>query len=495
MATPITSLTGNDTFQTWFNTTNSIISRINGVTANNIAGSTGIGVTLSSAGIVTISNTGVVSFNGSTGSITFNAYVSSLNGATGALTGVTGVAAGTGISITGTTRPTITNTGVLTVNGSGGAISNVAKMDTAQTFTALQSFSAGITGALTINDVEYKGQLDGVTSNIVIGKNNLLNLTTGIAVNNVVIGYDSLKDATFASYNTAIGNNNFTKITEQSFNTFVGGNNFTVTPSTPSFGSNNVCVGYGNLNTNDGNVLIGAEYNTFVGNSIASTHSKSLLENSVMGYNALLNARTASSNSCFGRSAINSLTDGDNNVSIGAYSGKILGPTGFACSNNIFVGYRAGVNQLDNIGITFANNSIFIGARSLPLTGVTSSREIVIGNDTIGAGTNTTVLGSTFTNGTVIHGVLSAGLTADLITSSGTITPTRPISFVSGVNAISTITAPSIFATRSGQITLIPTGLWSTNTSGNIALATTAVVNKALIMTWDSQTAKWYPSY
>lgn len=149
MATPITSLTGNDTFQTWFNTTNSIISRINGVTANNIAGSTGIGVTLSSAGIATISNTGVVSFNGSTGSVNFNAYVSSFNAATGALTGVTSVAAGTGISITGTTRPTITNSGVLTVNGSGGAISNVAKMDVAQTFTTLQSFGAGICGGFT----------------------------------------------------------------------------------------------------------------------------------------------------------------------------------------------------------------------------------------------------------------------------------------------------------------------------------------------------------
>ena len=148
MATPITSLTGSDTFQTWFNTTNSIISRINGITANDIAGSTGIGITLSSTGIATISNTGVVSFNGSTGSINFNAYVSSLNGATGVLTGVTGVAAGTGISITGTTRPTITNTGVISINGSGGSISNVAKLDIAQTFSGIQEFSAGITGVL-----------------------------------------------------------------------------------------------------------------------------------------------------------------------------------------------------------------------------------------------------------------------------------------------------------------------------------------------------------
>ena len=48
----------------------------------------------------------------------------------------------------------------------------------------------------------------------------------------------------------------------------------------------------------------------------------------------------------------------------------------------------------------------------------------------------------------------------------------------------------------SGQITLIPTtGLWTTTTAGNIALATTAIVNRALILTWDSNSSKWYPSY
>jgi hypothetical protein len=46
-----------------------------------------------------------------------------------------------------------------------------------------------------------------------------------------------------------------------------------------------------------------------------------------------------------------------------------------------------------------------------------------------------------------------------------------------------------------GSLTLIPTGLWVSNTAGNIALGTTAVINKALIVTYDSGTTKWYPSY
>ena len=83
---------------------------------------------------------------------------------------------------------------------------------------------------------------------------------------------------------------------------------------------------------------------------------------------------------------------------------------------------------------------------------------------------------------------------APTIASAATIQPLAPITFVSGTTTINTITAPSEFV-GGGQITLIPTALWSTGTSGNIAIATTGVVSKALIMTYDATTAKWYPSY
>ena len=90
---------------------------------------------------------------------------------------------------------------------------------------------------------------------------------------------------------------------------------------------------------------------------------------------------------------------------------------------------------------------------------------------------------------------LEAQLTpAPTIASAATIQPLAPITFVSGTTTINTITAPAEFV-GGGQITLIPTALWSTGTSGNIALATTGVVSKALIMTYDATTAKWYPSY
>lgn len=95
----------------------------------------------------------------------------------------------------------------------------------------------------------------------------------------------------------------------------------------------------------------------------------------------------------------------------------------------------------------------------------------------------------------VLSGLRATNAAAPTIASAGTIAPTKEISFVSGVTAISTITPPAPIASGGGQITLIPTGLWSTNTAGNIALASAAVVSKALILTYDTTTGKWYPSY
>ena len=83
---------------------------------------------------------------------------------------------------------------------------------------------------------------------------------------------------------------------------------------------------------------------------------------------------------------------------------------------------------------------------------------------------------------------------APTIASAATIQPLAPITFISGTTTINTITVPAEFV-GGGQITLIPTALWSTGTSGNIAIATTGVVSKALILTYDATTTKWYPSY
>jgi hypothetical protein len=86
------------------------------------------------------------------------------------------------------------------------------------------------------------------------------------------------------------------------------------------------------------------------------------------------------------------------------------------------------------------------------------------------------------------------GLPAPTIASATTIAPLTPIIFVSGTTAVVTITPPPSLV-GGGQLIIIPTGIFTTTTAGNIALASTAVVSRALIMVWDATTTKWYPSY
>lgn len=100
-----------------------------------------------------------------------------------------------------------------------------------------------------------------------------------------------------------------------------------------------------------------------------------------------------------------------------------------------------------------------------------------------------------FDGNEVAGGLLATSAAAPTIASAATIAPTTRIVFVSGTTQINTITAPAPISSGGGQITLIPTGLWTTGTTGNIAIATTAVVSRALIMTYDATTTKWYPSY
>jgi len=101
----------------------------------------------------------------------------------------------------------------------------------------------------------------------------------------------------------------------------------------------------------------------------------------------------------------------------------------------------------------------------------------------------------TFSGAQIYAGLKATSAAAPTIASATTIAPTTQIVFVSGTTAIDTITPPSPISLGGGQITIIPTGIFTTTLLGNIALASTAVVGKALIMTYDVTTTKWYPSY
>ena len=107
----------------------------------------------------------------------------------------------------------------------------------------------------------------------------------------------------------------------------------------------------------------------------------------------------------------------------------------------------------------------------------------------------TPVIGAATGTSLSLSGFSAVSAAAPTIASATTIAPTTPIVFVSGTTAVVNITAAAPISTGGGTITLIPTGAFTWTAAGNIAVLGTAVVNRALTMTYDATTTKWYPSY
>lgn len=85
------------------------------------------------------------------------------------------------------------------------------------------------------------------------------------------------------------------------------------------------------------------------------------------------------------------------------------------------------------------------------------------------------------------------GVTALVSSAAGAILPSGPLFHVDGTAAVTGFTIPVGFA--GGSFTVIPDAAFTWTAAGNIALAGTAVVNRAVVFTYDSSTAKFVPSY
>jgi len=126
-----------------------------------------------------------------------------------------------------------------------------------------------------------------------------------------------------------------------------------------------------------------------------------------------------------------------------------------------------------------------------------TSTSMVMVTPVIGAATGTSlVLSGAATAATVaVSNVIGTTAVANTLGITAFVLPTpKAINFV-GAGTIKTITVPTLFSTGGGEITLIPTAAFTWDATGNIAVAGTAVISRALTMTYDSFTAKFYPSY
>jgi hypothetical protein len=96
--------------------------------------------------------------------------------------------------------------------------------------------------------------------------------------------------------------------------------------------------------------------------------------------------------------------------------------------------------------------------------------------------------GDIYMKGFVTHPVNSVASAASVVVPGA-------LFHITGTNAIATLVAPQAMVSNGGCVNIIPDEAFTTVTSGNIALASTAVVNRVMTQCYDPATSKWYPSY
>jgi hypothetical protein len=221
--------------------------------------------------------------------------------------------------------------------------------------------------------------------------------TTGNS--NTFIGYFA-GYANTASQNTFLGNNAGRNNTSGIENTYVGhqagysistNSSSTIIGFQAGYGSSagtstfvGTQAGYNNGNSNQ---------NTYIGYRAGYGGTSNTVNNTYVGHQVGLNQTTAYQNAILGTLAALNITTTNNMVAIGYQAARYFGNLS---SNNTAGG----------------NSGVFVGANSRPLTNSTQ-REIVIGIDVTGLGSDTTVIGTSQTTLTALRGNIVIGTTVN----------------------------------------------------------------------------------
>ena len=290
-------------------------------------------------------------------------------------------------------------------------------LGTANTFTQLNTFSAGISAS----GATFTGLISGATATF--SKDITVNsMTVGLGnssdTTNVAIGYVALASNTsdysvFGVSNVAVGGFALTANTTGSYNTALGGGAL----STNSSGQNNIAIGSGaltNSSTAGDNVAIGTNsldsstigsFNIGIGSDALGAGGNTGAQNVAVGYQSLTLNTSGSNNTGVGSNALRQILTGSQLTALGNNAGRYRGTatTGLASgTNGIYIGHqaRASANALTN--------------------------EIVIGADALGLGSNTAVIGATLQSAATIYGVLNlpSGLSSTGATFTGPIIST-----------------------------------------------------------------------
>ncbi len=296
--------------------------------------------------------------------------------------------------------------GILPVanGGTGSATQNFVDLTTDQTIAGIKALSSDIL----VNSVNIGRGKGAVASNTAVGTDAISATATG--TDNAALGYNALKVVTSGARNTAVGSLAASALTTGTDNTVLGyqalKNNTT--------GASNVAIGKDALlanSTGNNNIAIGTSSllgNTTGFSNIAMGLDSALSnttgnDNLAIGQSALRLNTTGLANTAIGRSAL-STTTGNYNSALGwqSLAGNTTG------IDNVAVGYNAG--RYDTTGttaMTTSSFSVYLGASTKGLNATGSVNETVIGNAAVGLGSNSTVIGNTFTTKAAIYGALN----------------------------------------------------------------------------------------
>jgi hypothetical protein len=346
------------------------------------SGSAVITGSLTVSGSSTLTNIGPAIFSGSlivtqgiTGSLSGSALTAT--SASYALTASYALNGGSGgggnFIATGSISASVSlGTGSFTITSGSSTFMFVSSSGNVGFGTTTPDYKLSINGKLSIVDGG-----DSIFIGVNAGKND-----DGTSNGNTVLGNAALSTNVVGSNNIAIGINTLLS-SSTSNNTAIGTNvlrsNTSGTPNTAIGSFSQVSGSTGAFNTSLGT-------NTLFNNTVGSLHT-------ALGASVLFSLLTGGSNTGIGSSALFSLITGSENNALGRNAGRYYGATG-------------------TLANTDASASIFIGFNSRA-NGIGETNQIVIGNEALGLGSNTVVLGNSNITFTALRGNVGLGTTTN----------------------------------------------------------------------------------
>ena len=272
----------------------------------------------------------------------------------------------------------------------------------------------------------YNGtsDLDNAINNIVIGKNSMTSITTGY--NNIAMGTQTLNALTTGLDNVVIGSSAGLSVNTGISNVLIG----SAAGSSITSGTSNVAIG------TNANTFQNVSDTISIGNS--ASYRNAGTRNICLGSSSLGNSLSGNDNICIGHNANIRSISSNNVIAIGSYAYGIA-PSSFTASNAIIIGNNTSPNTAGTVG-----NQLIFGHNLLIASAGTYISETLI-RSSVGTTTTRICQFDTTTREVTYSSTNTLGATSILGNSGGVIklSPLSVNGTVSTINGDGTLTAAS----------------------------------------------------